>query len=58
VSTQSAPDMYDEIQSPSNFEVEPLFKRGADINQIWELSQDARDKFVQVRKRDIQHNGY
>jgi hypothetical protein len=39
-------------------EVEPLFKRGADINQIWELSQDARDKFVQVRKRDIQHNGY
>lgn len=58
VSTQSAPDMYDEVQNPSNFEVEPLFKRGADINQIWELSQDARDKFVQARKRDIQHNGY
>lgn len=50
--------MYDENQSPTNFEVEPMLKRGADINQLWELEQSSRDKVLSARKKDIRNNGY
>jgi hypothetical protein len=41
-----------------SFTVEPLFKRGADINQLWELEKDAQSKFLSARKNDISRNGY
>lgn len=49
--------VYDENQSPTNFEVEPMLKRGADINQLWELEQSSRDKLLSARRKDIQNYG-
>lgn len=58
VTSQAAAGIYDENQSPTNYIVEPLYKRGADINQLWEMEKDAQNRFLRARKRDISLNGY
>lgn len=58
VSTKGMQEYYDESPNPMSFTVEPMFKRGADINQLWELEKDAQSKFLSARKYDIKRNGY
>lgn len=58
VSAKGMQEYFDDSPNPMSFTVEPMFKRGADINQLWELEKAAQDKFLSARKNDIKRNGY
>lgn len=53
VSPQNMQAYYDGMAGDNNWSVEPMFKRGADINQLWEIEQNSRDRILQARKKEL-----
>lgn len=53
ISSQSMQAYYDGMVSDNNWTIEPMFKRGADINQLWELEQTARQRVLSARKKEL-----
>lgn len=57
ISSRGMQEYYDEIQSATNWNIEPMFKRGSDINQLWEMEKDAQERVLSARKKDIRNFG-
>lgn len=53
VSSQSMQAYYDGMASDNNWTIEPMFKRGADVNQLWELEQNTRQRVLSARKKEL-----
>lgn len=53
ISPQNMQGYYDGMAGDNNWRVEPMFRRGADINQLWEMEQTARQRILSARKKEI-----
>ena len=54
VSTAGMQEFYD---GEKGWRVEPMFARGADICQLWEMEQAAQNRVLSARKKDISRYG-
>lgn len=54
VSTAGMQEFYD---GEKGWRVEPMFARGADINQLWEMEHVAQSRVLSARKKDINRYG-
>lgn len=64
VNTQNS-SMYNDVDVPGfssaldtdPWFIDPIYKRGADINKVWELSKSTSSKLINAMKRDKQIYG-
>lgn len=45
--------MQEFYNSEKGWYVDPIFRRGADINQLWEMEKNAQARVLSARKRDV-----
>lgn len=53
----STPNMQEFYSDSTGWSVEPMFQRGADICQLWEMEQIAQAKVLSARRKDIARYG-
>lgn len=54
VSTAGMQEFYD---ADKGWRIEPMFARGADICQLWEMEHNAQSRVLSARKKDIARYG-
>lgn len=54
VSARGVQEFYNE---ETGWYVEPMFRRGADINQLWEMEKTAQARVLSARRRDVSKYG-
>lgn len=52
VSSKSMQQYYEGMATDNHWSIEPMFKRGADINQLWEIEKTSQEKILNARRKE------